>query len=502
MGATILSSILFTPSRSYAQNQGDLGNWTSISNLPSPNKSSGAVVANGHIIVLGGDDGNDNQTTTSTVITAQIEPDGTLGTWSPTTPLLNSRGELAAVFYNGHVYAIGGTTIDNGRASAIPVEYASVNNDGTMGNWNTTSSPLIPRTILFAATHANAIYVVAGLDQNGIPVTTIERSVIQPDGSLAPWQNVGTLPANDPFPSMVINGDYLYLVGGVYNNTGLANVYRARIQNDGTLGSWISEPPLNLGRIIEPPLVANDQIYAIGGWRPENGFQKAVERSEIAPDGSLGNWVTLNDLPTIRGENDAVSSNGFIYVVGGRDARIAFSDVLRAQILSGPPSNHAPTAVAGTSLDTNGNLQLDGSLSSDPDNDLLTYTWQITGESSTRGGQKVSINDLTPGTYTVDLTVSDGQLQSADKTTVGVVTKRSKASVGITIDTMTVNKITGAFNVSGKWDTTNPLFGTIITNPLSRILFELQTAGTLTSPFYGVVGENTCPLTTNGMIFK
>ena len=160
--------------------------------------------------------------------------------------------------------------------------------------------------------------------------------------------------------------------------------------------------------------------------------------------------------------------------------------------------NHAPTAIAGTSLDVNNNPQLDGSLSSDPDNDPLTYTWQIAGETSTRNGQKASISDLASGTYNVTLTVSDATLQSVDTTTIGVVTKRPTSTVGMTISSMQINKSTGAYKINGTWDVTNPLFSTVLSSPISRLLFELQTGGTSTNPIYGIVGENTISLTTLG----
>ena len=170
----------------------------------------------------------------------------------------------------------------------------------------------------------------------------------------------------------------------------------------------------------------------------------------------------------------------------------------KSQQFTFTPPNHAPIAIAGTSLDVNNNLQLDGSLSSDPDNDPLTYTWQIAGETSTRSGKTTSISDLTSGTYNVTLTVSDGSLQSVAITTIGVVTKRPTSTVGMTISSMQINKATGSYKINGTWDTTNPLFGTVLSSPKSRLLFELQTGGTSTNPIYGIVGENMISLTTMG----
>ncbi len=71
------------------------------------------------------------------------------------------------------------------------------------------------------------------------------------------------------------------------------------------------------------------------------------------------------------------------------------------------PTNIPPLAVAGTSLDANNHMELNGSLSTDPDGTIVSYCWQIAGESSPRCGQIISIDDLLVGEYSVTLTVSD-----------------------------------------------------------------------------------------------
>lgn len=83
-------------------------------------------------------------------------------------------------------------------------------------------------------------------------------------------------------------------------------------------------------------------------------------------------------------------------------------------------SDHYPIAVAGTSLDGNNLLQLDGTLSSDPNGDPLTFSWQIEGETSPRIGQIISVADLIVGNYSVILTVSDGKYNSNDIMLFGV----------------------------------------------------------------------------------
>lgn len=93
--------------------------------------------------------------------------------------------------------------------------------------------------------------------------------------------------------------------------------------------------------------------------------------------------------------------------------------------ISSTTTNSPPTADAGSdqSVTTGDTVSLDGSLSSDPDGDSLTYAWVFTAIPE---GSEVSLSDATSaaptfvadldGTYVVDLTVSDGAVESAPDT--------------------------------------------------------------------------------------
>jgi hypothetical protein len=96
---------------------------------------------------------------------------------------------------------------------------------------------------------------------------------------------------------------------------------------------------------------------------------------------------------------------------------------------STPPNNEPPVADAGPDQNVriNSTVQLDGSGSSDPDNDPLTYQWSLTtkpaGSTATLSATDI-VNptfavDL-PGVYEITLTVNDG---TEDSTTTMVVVR-------------------------------------------------------------------------------
>lgn len=97
-----------------------------------------------------------------------------------------------------------------------------------------------------------------------------------------------------------------------------------------------------------------------------------------------------------------VGPDGSLYVleIGGNIYKISYVGT----------GNRAPTAVETTDVN-NGPLPLtvdfDGSGSSDPDNDPLTYSWNF-GDGTTGTGQNVAHEYDTAGTYNATLTVTDG----------------------------------------------------------------------------------------------
>jgi hypothetical protein len=123
------------------------------------------------------------------------------------------------------------------------------------------------------------------------------------------------------------------------------------------------------------------------------------------------------------------------------DRTIAFSFSNIQWSIAPVAGNRAPVASAGPDQVIAGigvAVSLDGSLSSDPDGDALTYAWTFTerpmGSTATLAGATTVNPMFTPdkkGTYTVQLVVSDGSLPSGpDSVMITVGNTRPVANAG------------------------------------------------------------------------
>jgi len=117
-------------------------------------------------------------------------------------------------------------------------------------------------------------------------------------------------------------GDYLYVIGGnmepdVYTRT----VVKARINSDGTLGSWEKTTPLpeSLSYIHNTTLSLNNVIYVVQGLQGDRTeAKKTIFWTKPRGDGNLEDWQESSPCPT-EGVNCsvAVATPGYIHLIGG-----------------------------------------------------------------------------------------------------------------------------------------------------------------------------------------
>ena len=96
-----------------------------------------------------------------------------------------------------------------------------------------------------------------------------------------------------------------------------------------------------------------------------------------------------------------------------------------------PPPNRAPVAVVGGPYESeSGSVSFDGSASSDPDGDALTFAWTF-GDGGTSAEMKPSHTYSDVGNYNVSLTVTDSKgLASNPSATTAAITQPAAVLVG------------------------------------------------------------------------
>jgi hypothetical protein len=286
----LASSFLLT-GVAQALSTGDVQPWQTTTALPVTTITAASATYNGYEYVLGGQ-GNNNA-----VYYAKLNSDGTVGAWQTSANSIPGlqQWRATAVAYNGYLYDIAG--FDGGALN--DVYYAPLNADGSVGTWVSSGSTL-PDYLesLTSVVHDGYVYVIGGNEDGSVNVNTVYYAKLNNDGSVGSWTSSGsTLPVATRRLASAVYGDYVYVLGG-YTSTYSNAVYYAKLNSDGTVGAWSTSAnvlPQGLEQLTAEAY--NGFVYAIGGDNG-SGPSAAVYYAPINPDGSIGTWQTVsNPLP-------------------------------------------------------------------------------------------------------------------------------------------------------------------------------------------------------------
>ena len=193
----------------------DITGWTTGTSLPGSLSHSQAIVTSSRVYLLGGYDGSSS---TSTVYTAPINADGTIGAWTTGTSLPGAQKCAQAIVTSSRVYLLGGE--DN---SAITTVYtAPINTDGTIGAWVTDTN--LPGALAYsqAIVTSSRVYLLGGYSS-----TTVYTAPINADGTIGAWTTGTSIPGNFGVSQAVVTNSYVFLLGGNNTTTAVSTVYTA-----------------------------------------------------------------------------------------------------------------------------------------------------------------------------------------------------------------------------------------------------------------------------------
>ena len=239
---------------------GTLGTWTTSNSLPGTVAHSQAIVTKNRVYLLGGFTGN---AFSATVYTAPINPDGTLGAWTTGASLPDDVYHSQAIVTKTQVYLLGGNTYG---VSSSTVYTAPINPDGTLGAWTTSNS--LPETVANSQTFVtkNRVYLFGGYDGNGLYSTTTYTAPINPDGTLGTWTTTTSLPVTVADSQAIVTKNRVYLLGGIIDDAYSATVHTAPINPDGTLGDWTISTSLPATVYRSQAIVTKNRVHLLGGY--------------------------------------------------------------------------------------------------------------------------------------------------------------------------------------------------------------------------------------------
>ncbi|MGH7233843.1 MAG: beta strand repeat-containing protein, partial [Candidatus Saccharimonadales bacterium] len=326
------ASVLNQSTTSFSGISGDVSSWSNSPNqLPQELDHNASVTYNGYLYSIGGWNGT---TAVANVYYASLNSNGSVNAWSSTTSLTSGGAALdyiSAFAYNGYMYVIGGSTSTNNCGSGVTtVYYDTINGGGTLGaTWSSTSTLL--QSLCGGSIVVNNGYVYYfGGNHSSSPVANVEKAAINVGGTLGAWAYSTALPQSIDVESSVTYNNYVYILGGYNGSSVLNTVYYTTINGATLGGTWTTSPitlPLDLGWSTAD--VNNGYVYIFGGSSDSYDIN-SVYYTSFNSNGSINNWTTSSSvIPTSISSSSSSVNNNYVYLVGGYDNNtgVHFSNV-------------------------------------------------------------------------------------------------------------------------------------------------------------------------------
>jgi N-acetylneuraminic acid mutarotase len=360
LSCILTATFVVTPSV-IAAAPGDTHSWSTSANaLPVEAGYATSVTYNGYAYEMGG---YYNNGVSNAIRYAKLNSDGSVGAWSTSANALpQAIAAGSSVTHNGYVYVMGGRDATNGYTNTV--YYAKFNSDGTVGTWNTSVNSLpLSMSSATAVTDNGYVYVLGGWGggiNGNYGLSTVYYAKLNSDGTVGTWNtSVNSLPQATLNSTAVTYNGYVYLMGGSDGNVSRSTVYYAKFNSDGTVGTWntsVNSLPLIIAEATS--VTYNGYVYYMGGY--SNGVSSAVFYAKFNSDGTVGTWNTsVNSLPQgVIGAN-AVMYNGYAYVIGGFNGDIFspayYSTVFYTSLIQDPTASPSSSVTSGTTTGSNGN---------------------------------------------------------------------------------------------------------------------------------------------------
>ena len=314
---------------------GQLASWTTSAPLPTPRANHCSVVANGFLVVIGGNympAGKTSFVSIADVHVARIAADGSLGAFKVAGKTPSPVNSCTAASDGKDVYLVDGIFDD--MTSGGKVRRATLSDDGDLGAWDTLGAlpsgvDILYSTARVSSGRLDAFY--AELPASGDGIALAGASI---DGAtVGAWQHTTWLTGFRGHPQYAFAtvdaslgaaaGSYVYALGGYVSgdagNDVVADGAGAVLDGTGAPGKSFSVTPLPKPRSFGQAVAVDDWLFVIGGKESVFGASGSADvvASKIGAGGALGAWSPVASLPAGRTSHSLAASGDYLYVTGG-----------------------------------------------------------------------------------------------------------------------------------------------------------------------------------------
>lgn len=326
------------------------GQWfvdTNVTGLPARDSHT-AVHHNGHIIVVGGKEG-DNRTKREAYYTTIDPDDHNLANWQTTTPLPiaiypNGLRWHTSVVVHDRIYVLGG--YDDTGQYFNAVSFADINPDGSLGDWSTTTPLPEAAYLAQAAVIKDRVYVVGGRTAGDAALDRVLFASPNPEnGQISGWTETEPFVYDTRGHFVAVYDDRLYVVGGGDGVTYSPKVHYAQPDPlSGAISTYVEVTPMENNLYGGAGLAHNSVLLATGGVINLGAEPSTyVGANLIDADGTTGDWQDASLLDPRRFYHAAVmSDDGWLYVIHGNTGEGPPIASINRGATSGAGGIHAP----------------------------------------------------------------------------------------------------------------------------------------------------------------
>lgn len=250
------------------------------------------------------------------------------------------------------VIVAGGIVTSTAPGVTANVWVGSWNPDiGQIGSWSQQAALPVALDASGSATWNNTVYVVGGINGSNANVNTVYFATLN-NGQIQAWTTGPALPVSVSNAFVGVLGNWLIVAGGNLSPISVAGsmgVYYAPIFPDGSLGSWITGPPLPVAVYAQQtsgwnqPLVPDAFVIVNGSNNIGSGESPQMMVLSYSPStGALAKTWVQSQWPTASIFNKATAAfaNGdgsyATFNISPRDQYYEYSTLTPAPTISVP----------------------------------------------------------------------------------------------------------------------------------------------------------------------